>query len=31
MWDPKGEEKLSAFGGEVVDKVLTHGDDFCCC
>jgi glutamine synthetase len=29
MWDPKGQEKLSAFGWGFVDKVLTHGNDLC--
>src|ERR1700748_349782 len=29
MWDPKGEEKLSAFGWGFVDKILTHGNDLC--
>src|ERR1700753_844081 len=29
MWDPKGQEKLSAFGWGFVDKILTHGNDLC--
>jgi glutamine synthetase len=29
MWDPKGEEKLSAFGWGFIDKILSHGDDIC--
>ncbi|HUY80831.1 MAG TPA: glutamine synthetase family protein [Acidobacteriaceae bacterium] len=29
FWDPKGEEKLSAFAWEFVDRVLTHGNDIC--
>jgi len=29
MWDPKGQEKLSAFGWGFIDKVLTHGNDLC--
>src|SRR3954447_25942169 len=29
MWDPKGQEKLSTFGWEFVDKILTHGNDLC--
>jgi glutamine synthetase len=29
FWDPKGEEKLSAFGWEFVDRILTHGNDLC--
>ncbi len=29
FWDPKGEEKLSAFGWDFVDRVLTHGNDIC--
>ncbi len=28
-WDPKGEEKLSKFGWEFVDRILTHGNDIC--
>lgn len=29
FWDPKGEEKLSKLGWSFVDRVLTHGNDFC--
>ena len=29
FWDPKGEEKLSKIGWAFVDRVLTHGNDFC--
>jgi glutamine synthetase len=29
FWDPKGEEKLSKLGWAFVDRVLTHGNDFC--
>jgi glutamine synthetase len=29
FWDPKGEEKLSKFGWEFVDRILTHGNDLC--
>lgn len=29
MWDPKGEEKLSKFGWQFVDRILTHGNDIC--
>ncbi len=29
FWDPKGEEKLSKFGYEFMDRVLTHGNDLC--
>jgi len=29
FWDPKGEEKLSAFAWEFVDRILTHGNDIC--
>src|SRR5438045_8983585 len=29
MWDPKGEEKLSKFGWDFVDRILTHGNDIC--
>jgi glutamine synthetase len=31
FWDPKGEEKLSGFGWNFVDRVLTHGLDTCLC
>jgi glutamine synthetase len=29
MWDPEGQEKLSAFGWEFIDRILTHGNDIC--
>ena len=29
FWDPKGEAKLSKFGYEFLDRVLTHGNDLC--
>ncbi len=29
FWDPKGEEKLSKFGWEFVDRILSHGNDIC--
>ncbi len=29
MWDPNGEEKVSKFGWEFVDRILTHGNDIC--
>ncbi len=29
FWDPKGEEKLSQFGWDFVDRILTHGNDLC--
>jgi glutamine synthetase len=29
FWDPKGEEKLSSFGWQFVDRILTHGKDIC--
>ncbi len=29
MWDPQGEEKVSKFGWEFVDRILTHGNDIC--
>jgi len=29
FWDPNGEEKLSKFGWAFVDRILTHGNDFC--
>jgi glutamine synthetase len=28
-WDPKGEEKISKFAWDFVDRVLTHGNDIC--
>jgi glutamine synthetase len=29
FWDPKGEENLSKFGYEFLDRILTHGLDLC--
>ena len=29
FWDAKGEEKLSKFGWEFLDRILTHGNDIC--
>ncbi len=29
FWDPQGDEKLSAFAWEFVDRILTHGNDIC--
>src|SRR5580692_2442597 len=29
FWDPKGQEKLSQFGWEFVDRILSHGNDIC--
>ncbi len=29
FWDPKGEEKLSKFAWQFVDRILTHGNDIC--
>src|SRR5258705_2979879 len=29
FWDPKGEEKMSPFAWEFVDRILTHGTDHC--
>ncbi|MBV9502879.1 MAG: glutamine synthetase [Acidobacteriaceae bacterium] len=29
FWDPKGEEKLSKFAWDFLDRVLTHGNDIC--
>jgi glutamine synthetase len=29
FWDAKGEEKLSKFGWEFIDRILTHGNDIC--
>src|SRR6195256_170798 len=29
FWDPKGEEQLSKFGWEFVDRILSHGNDIC--
>src|SRR5438477_4067043 len=29
FWDPKGEEKVSKFAWEFVDRILTAGNDLC--
>jgi glutamine synthetase len=29
FWDPKGDEKISRFAWQFVDRVLTHGLDIC--
>lgn len=29
FWDPKGEEKISTFAWDFVDRILTHGNDLC--
>jgi len=29
FWDPNGEESISKFAWEFVDRVLTHGNDIC--
>jgi glutamine synthetase len=29
FWEPKGEEKMSKFAWEFVDRILTHGNDIC--
>ncbi len=29
FWDAKGQEKLSQFGWEFIDRILTHGNDLC--
>ncbi len=29
FWDPMGAEKLSEFGWQFVDRILTHGRDIC--
>src|SRR5688572_6151783 len=29
MWDPNGEEKMSKFAWDFVDRILTHGNDIC--
>jgi len=29
FWDSKGEEKLSQFGWDFLDRILTHGNDIC--
>ncbi|MBC7927920.1 MAG: glutamine synthetase [Bryobacteraceae bacterium] len=29
FWEPQGQEKLSKFAWEFVDRILTHGNDIC--
>ena len=29
FWDARGEEKISRFAWEFVDRILTHGNDIC--
>ena len=29
FWDPNGQEKLSKFGWQFIDRILTHGNDIC--
>ena len=29
FWDPQGQDKLSKFGWQFVDRILTHGNDIC--
>jgi glutamine synthetase len=29
FWDPNGEEKVSKFAWQFVDRILTHGNDIC--
>jgi glutamine synthetase len=29
FWDPNGNEKVSSFAWEFVDRILTHGNDIC--
>ncbi len=29
FWDAKGEEKLSAFAWQFIDRILSHGNDLC--
>jgi glutamine synthetase len=29
FWDPKGEEKISKYAWDFVDRILTHGNDLC--
>src|SRR5262249_44756367 len=29
FWDPKGEEKMTKFAWQFVDRILTHGNDLC--
>ncbi|HEY1496643.1 MAG TPA: glutamine synthetase family protein [Candidatus Solibacter sp.] len=29
FWDPSGQEKMSKFAWQFVDRILTHGNDLC--
>jgi glutamine synthetase len=29
FWDPKGQERISKFAWDFVDRILTHGNDIC--
>jgi glutamine synthetase len=29
FWDPAGEEKMSTYAWDFVDRILTHGNDLC--
>jgi glutamine synthetase len=29
FWDPKGEEKISKYAWDFVDRILSHGNDIC--
>ena len=29
FWDPKGDEKISKFAWQFMDRILTHGNDIC--
>ncbi|MGI8991342.1 MAG: glutamine synthetase family protein [Bryobacteraceae bacterium] len=29
FWDPRGEEKMTKFAWDFVDRILTHGNDLC--
>jgi glutamine synthetase len=29
FWDPNGQEKISKFAWQFVDRILTHGNDIC--
>jgi len=29
FWDPKGEDKISKYAWDFVDKILSHGNDIC--
>lgn len=29
FWDPDGQEKVSKFGWQFVDRILSHGNDIC--